>query len=285
MKIASTSRRFISPLIALTRASVIRLPAVGSNVFAISLSSAARQPKGRGYSRKPRSGHRPPDRKSSSQKLDCRAPPSSFSRAKGGRVFTIAVVSIRRRLPLDSRHVRGNASACSRFFPSSIPLLPSSFDSARGNCSRGLNTPCQSHSRRRRVGNVGYVGRATKLIDAVIDVVVIRASKRIYIYIPTCIFRIRPTEMAVGKFAIDTWNRPEIDTDMGAVSMYTRWANDSRVNNEAVVCRINGVRGWLYIWFWKWRFTCWFGFFFVRFFFFFPPFFLFARKFVVTTFG
>lgn len=126
MKIASTSRRFISPLIALTRASVIRLPAVGSNVFAISLSSAARQPKGRGYSRKPRSGHRPPDRKSSSQKLDCRALPSSFSRAKGGRVFTIAVVSIRRRLPLDSRHVRGNASACSRFFSllhSPPPLL------------------------------------------------------------------------------------------------------------------------------------------------------------------
>lgn len=285
MKIASTSRRFISPLIALTRASVIRLPAVGSNVFAISLSSAARQPKGRGYSRKPRSGHRPPDRKSSSQKLAAALSPPPLAAPKAGECLQ----SPSSRYGADCRSIHVTCGEMHRharvFFPSSIPLLPSSFDSARGNCSRGLNTPCQSHSRRRRVGNVGYVGRATKLIDAVIDVVVIRASKRIYIYIPTCIFRIRPTEMAVGKFAIDTWNRPEIDTDMGAVSVYTRWANDSRVNNEAVVCRINGVRGWLYIWFWKWRFTCWFGFFFVRFFFFFPPFFLFARKFVVTTFG
>lgn len=110
-------------LIALTRASVIRLPAVESNVFAISLSSAARQPKGRGYSRKPRSGHRPPDRKSSSQKLAATLSPPLLAAPKAGECLQ----SPSSRYGADCRSIHVTCGEMHRharvFFPP-IPSFP-----------------------------------------------------------------------------------------------------------------------------------------------------------------
>ena len=140
-------------------------------MFASSLSSAARQPKGRGYSRKQRDienrlGYRgrpasPKKFRRISQRTQRFLPPSlSPSLASKAReCLQSPVVSIRRRLP-PTGHVRftSRAGKCigmlAFFFLSLLLLLLflllSPFDSARGNCWPRRNTPCQSHSRRRQ---------------------------------------------------------------------------------------------------------------------------------------
>lgn len=158
-------------------------------MFASSLSSAARQPKGRGYSRKQlrienggRGEYRPRpscvNRTPASQKF--RFPETQLSSPlipppKARECLQSPVASIRRRLP-PTDHVRftsraGKCIGMLAFFsspPSFPPFSPSPRSIpleeivGRGETRRANRIPDAGTG-----GNVGYVGRETKLIDAV----------------------------------------------------------------------------------------------------------------------
>lgn len=198
-------------------------------MFASSLSSAARQPKGRGYSRKQRrienggrGEYRPrPSRVNripASQKF--RFPETQLSSPlipppKARECLQSPVVSIRRRLP-PTDHVRftsraGKCIGMLAFFSSSPPRSlppPPALDSARGNCWPRRNTPCQSHSRRRH-RRKRWLCWARDEIDRRCETSGGRAT-----YIQPPLYhrsRCARTEMAVGKFPADTWNRANAD--------------------------------------------------------------------------
>ena len=209
-------------------------------MFASSLSSAARQPKGRGYSRKQRDienrlGYRgrpasPKKFRRISQRTQRFLPPSlSPSLASKAReCLQSPVVSIRRRLP-PTGHVRftSRAGKCIGmlaffFFPSSSSSFSSSSPRSipleeivgRGETRRANRIPDAGNE-----GNVGYVGRETKLIDAVKREEREREEERISFSCPY-------PKWQWEKFPADTWNLAECrsNTDMDAY----RWANESR---------------------------------------------------------
>ena len=217
-------------------------------MFASSLSSAARQPKGRGYSRKQRDienrlGYRgrpasPKKFRRISQRTQRFLPPSlSPSLASKAReCLQSPVVSIRRRLP-PTGHVRftsragkcigmlaffffPSSSSSSSFFssfpfPRSIPLEEIV---GRGETRRANRIPDAGNG-----GNVGYVGRETKLIDAVKREERERGG--------TYIVLVPVPEMAVGKISgryLEPGRMP-IKYRYGCVSVGERI---ERVNNE-----------------------------------------------------
>ena len=213
-------------------------------MFASSLSSAARQPKGRGYSRKQRDienrlGYRgrpasPKKFRRISQRTQRFLPPSlSPSLASKAReCLQSPVVSIRRRLP-PTGHVRftSRAGKCIGmlaffFFPSSSSSFSSSSPRSipleeivgRGETRRANRIPDAGNG-----GNVGYVGRETKLIDAVKREERERGG--------TYIVLVPIPEMAVGKISgryLEPGQMP-IKYRYGCVSVGERI---ERVNNE-----------------------------------------------------
>ena len=213
-------------------------------MFASSLSSAARQPKGRGYSRKQRDienrlGYRgrpasPKKFRRISQRTQRFLPPSlSPSLASKAReCLQSPVVSIRRRLP-PTGHVRftSRAGKCIGmlaffFFPSSSSSFSSSSPRSipleeivgRGETRRANRIPDAGNG-----GNVGYVGRETKLIDAVKREERERGG--------TYIVLVPIPEMAVGKISgryLEPGRMP-IKYRYGCVSVGERI---ERVNNE-----------------------------------------------------
>ena len=213
-------------------------------MFASSLSSAARQPKGRGYSRKQRDienrlGYRgrpasPKKFRRISQRTQRFLPPSlSPSLASKAReCLQSPVVSIRRRLP-PTGHVRftSRAGKCIGmlaffFFPSSSSSFSSSSPRSipleeivgRGETRRANRIPDAGNG-----GNVGYVGRETKLIDAVKREERERGG--------TYIVLVPVPEMAVGKISgryLEPGRMP-IKYRYGCVSVGERI---ERVNNE-----------------------------------------------------
>ena len=213
-------------------------------MFASSLSSAARQPKGRGYSRKQRDienrlGYRgrpasPKKFRRISQRTQRFLPPalSPSLASKARECLQSPVVSIRRRLP-PTGHVRftSRAGKCIGmlaffFFPSSSSSFSSSSPRSipleeivgRGETRRANRIPDAGNG-----GNVGYVGRETKLIDAVKREERERGG--------TYIVLVPIPEMAVGKISgryLEPGRMP-IKYRYGCVSVGERI---ERVNNE-----------------------------------------------------
>lgn len=227
-------------------------------MFASSLSSAARQPKGRGYSRKQRriesggrGGYRPRpscvNRTPASQKF--RFPETQLSSPlipppKARECLQSPVASIRRRLP-PTDHVRftsraGKCIGMLAFF-SSPPSFPSLSPSPRARFrSRKLlaaakhavpiafPTPAPEET----LAMLGARRNWSTLWNE-------RGPGNVY---PTTVvppFPLRPYRNGSGKISGRYLEPGEcrLNTDMDAYRCI-RWANESRVNNEAVVWNV-----------------------------------------------